>query len=163
MLRIMNGEFDACLFQCTSEDAEFNVAYIYQKLVECIHYHQSFKSFGKPLPPDRDIALRIAKDCLKSLFDNGFIKYIKEDSTKEEDEDTQEEASSNPIETITWDKPIYTAEEVKKLLDLSDSTFQRRLNNGYIAYSQVQGSDKKYITREDLFAFLQKHYYPSTK
>lgn len=63
------------------------------------------------------------------------------------------------------DKPVYTADEVKSLLGVSDSTFRRWLNGGWISYTQVEGSDKRFIQKEHLLAFLNnpKIFYPSSK
>ncbi len=65
----------------------------------------------------------------------------------------------------SWDKPVYTADEIKVLLGVSDSTFRRWLNGGWIPYTQMEGSDKKFIQKEHLLAFLNnpKIFYPSTK
>ena len=67
--------------------------------------------------------------------------------------------------TIDWNKPVYTTEEIKNLLDISDTTLRRWINDGWISYSQIDGSDKKYIQKEHLLAFLNnpKIFYPSSK
>lgn len=69
------------------------------------------------------------------------------------------------VEAIDWSKPIYTTDDLKKLLNVSDNTLRRWLNGGWIAYTQMEGSDKKLIAKEDLLAFLKnpKIFYPSTK
>lgn len=69
------------------------------------------------------------------------------------------------VDAIDWSKPVYTANEVKILFGLSDSSFRRWLNSGWIAYTQMDGSDKKFFQREHLLAFLNnpKIHYPSTK
>lgn len=69
------------------------------------------------------------------------------------------------IPVIDWNKPVYTADEVKALLGVSDSTFRRWLTGGWISYTQMDGSDKKFIQKEHLLAFLNnvKIFYPSTK
>ena len=66
---------------------------------------------------------------------------------------------------IDWDKPVFTANEIKTLLGVSDSTFNRWINGGWISYTQMEGSDKKFIKKEDLYAFLnnKKIFYPSSK
>lgn len=68
-------------------------------------------------------------------------------------------------EDIDWGKPVYTADEVKTLLHISDNTFRKWVNGGWIAYSQMDGSDKKFIRREHLLEFLNnpKIFYPSSK
>lgn len=69
------------------------------------------------------------------------------------------------IESIDWNKPIYTSDEVKALLNISDNTFRKWVNGGWISYTQMNGSDKKFIQREHLLAFLNnpKIFYPSSK
>lgn len=69
------------------------------------------------------------------------------------------------VEDIDWGKPVYTADEVKTLLHISDNTFRKWVNGGWIAYSQMDGSDKKFIQREHLLEFLNnpKIFYPSSK
>lgn len=59
------------------------------------------------------------------------------------------------IPIVDWSKPLYTAKEVKELLQVSDNTFKRWLDDGWISYSQIDGSDKKYIQQKDLKAFLE--------
>ena len=67
--------------------------------------------------------------------------------------------------TIEWNKPVYTSDEVKSLLNISDNTFRRWVNGGWISYCQMEGSDKKFIQREHLLKFLNnpKIFYPSSK
>lgn len=69
------------------------------------------------------------------------------------------------LPTIDWNKPVYTADEVKALLGVSDSTFRRWLYGGWISYTQMDGSDKKFIQKEHLMAFFNnpKIFYPSSK
>lgn len=69
------------------------------------------------------------------------------------------------VDAIDWSKPVYTADEVKTLLGLSDATFRRWVNGGWISYTQMDGSDKKFIQKEHLLAFLnnEKIFYPSSK
>lgn len=69
------------------------------------------------------------------------------------------------VKKIDWDKPVYTADEVKTLLGIKDSCFRKWVNAGWISYTQIDGSDKKFIQREHLIAFLnnKKIFYPSTK
>ena len=94
--------------------------------------------------------LRLAKD----FFENPPVV-----------ENPNVEGVSVPIDEVVWDKPVYTSDEVKKLLGLSDSTFRRWVNGGWIAYTQMEGSDKKFITKDSLLAFLNnpKIFYPSSK
>lgn len=68
-------------------------------------------------------------------------------------------------ESKKWNKPVYTSDEVKSLLNISDNTFRRWVNGGWISYSQMDGSDKKFIQREHLLNFLNnpKIFYPSSK
>ena len=69
------------------------------------------------------------------------------------------------VDAIDWSKPVYTADEVKTLLRISDSVFRRWVNGGWITYTQMDGSDKKFIQKEHLLAFLNnpKIFYPSSK
>lgn len=69
------------------------------------------------------------------------------------------------VPAIDWSKPVYTVDEVKALLGVSDSTFRRWLTGGWISYTQMDGSDKKFIQKEHLLAFLnnKKIFYPSSK
>ena len=66
---------------------------------------------------------------------------------------------------IDWSKPFFTADEVKILLDMSDSTFRRYLDKGWLTYSKPEGSDKMYFKKEDILAFLNhpENLYPSSK
>jgi hypothetical protein len=66
---------------------------------------------------------------------------------------------------IDWEKPIYTAEEVKILLDISDNTFRRWIAEGLISYTLVPGSNKKYIQRQHILDFMndEKYFYPDTR
>lgn len=68
-------------------------------------------------------------------------------------------------ESKKWNKPVYTSDEVKSLLNISDNTFRRWVNGGWISYSQMDGSDKKFVQREHLLNFLNnpKIFYPSSK
>ena len=80
-------------------------------------------------------------------------------------ENPNSEGISVHTDSMVWDKPVYTADEVKALLNLSDSTFRRWMNGGWIPYTQMEGSDKKFIQKEHLLAFLNnpKIFYPSSK
>lgn len=80
-------------------------------------------------------------------------------------ENPNKEGLSVDVSTIDWSKPVFTAAEVKTLLGVSDSTLSRWLTGGWISYSQVHGSDKRFIQAEHLKAFLnnEKIFYPSTK
>ena len=75
------------------------------------------------------------------------------------------EGVSIDTDAIDWSKPVYTVDEVKTLLGLSDSTFRRWMNGGWIPYTQMEGSDKRFIQKEHLLAFLNnpKIFYPSSK
>ncbi len=66
-------------------------------------------------------------------------------------------------EKIDWEKPIYTADEVKVLLDIGETTFRKWINNGWISYSEVPGSSKKYFQKEHIIDFLNdgRFFYPS--
>lgn len=68
------------------------------------------------------------------------------------------------VGNINWDKPVYTTDEVKTLLKVSDNTLRKWLD-GWISYTQIPGSDKKFILKESLLAFLKnpKIFYPSSK
>lgn len=69
------------------------------------------------------------------------------------------------VESIDWNKPVLTAEEVRKLLNIGENTFRKWVNGGWISYTQMDGSDKKYIETENLKAFLRnpKIFYPCNK
>ncbi len=69
------------------------------------------------------------------------------------------------VEAITLDKPVYTTEEVRTLLGVGESTFRKWINGGWISYTQMNGSDKKFIQKEHLLEFLNnpKIFYPSSK
>ena len=102
-----------------------------------------------------------ANKALKAISPSEQVDTIQEYNPKE----PKTEGITADVEKTDWNKPVYTSDEVKELLGLSDSTFNRWLNKGWIAYSQVAGSDKKFIQREDLLAFLNNPqiHYPSTK
>ena len=80
-------------------------------------------------------------------------------------ENPNKEGQSIDISKIDWSKPVFTATEVKTLLGISDSTLSRWLTGGWLSYTQVHGSDKRFIQAEHLRAFLNndKIFYPSTK
>ncbi|MBR5907630.1 MAG: helix-turn-helix domain-containing protein [Bacteroidales bacterium] len=67
-------------------------------------------------------------------------------------------------ESNLW-KPVYTANDVKKLLDIGDNTFRRWIRNGLISYSQVPGSSKIYIQHQHLLDFLndKTNFYPKVE
>ena len=158
----MEREFEACLFQCMAEDSNFRVEVIESRLSDIIgDLEECFASSPLPFGLDREAALAAARDCLKSLHVRGFIKPHEEAPSTT----PMVDGITIDMSKIDWSKPVYTADEVKKLLDMSDSTFRRRLNEGWISYTQLPGSDKKYIQREHLQAFLNnlKIFYPSTK
>ena len=69
------------------------------------------------------------------------------------------------IEAIDWNKPIYTADEVKRLLNVSDNVLRRWVKDGWISYTQMNGSDKKFFEKESLLEFLRnpKIFYPRSK
>lgn len=94
--------------------------------------------------------LKIAKD----FFDNPPVV-----------ENPNKERLAFDVNKIDWDKPVYTATELKTLLGLSDSTLSRWLTGGWIPYTQVDGSDKRFIQKEHLLAFLNnpKIFYPNSK
>lgn len=68
------------------------------------------------------------------------------------------------VDNIDWNKPVYTIDELKTLLKVSDNTLRKWLD-GWISYTQMDGSDKKFILKESLIAFLKnpKIFYPSSK
>lgn len=80
-------------------------------------------------------------------------------------ENPNSEGISVDVEAIDWDKPVYTAEEVRKLLKVGESTFRKWLYGGWISYSKMNGSDKTFIQKEHLLEFLNnpKIFYPSSK
>ena len=161
LLRRMEGEFESCLFQCITEDSGFKIDIILNKLCHSIKDLEDFKSKA-PLPfsDDRQVALMAAKDCLVSLYQNGVVKPNPSNSKIEKEEKITIDTSD-----IVLDKPVYTATEIKTLLGISDSTFNRWINGGWISYTQMEGSDKKFIKKEDLYAFLnnKKIFHPSSK
>lgn len=160
VLRMMEREFEACLFQCMAEDSSFKVDVIVSKLFDCCGDLVEFRN-RVPLPfgVDREVALAVARECVISLEKQGVIKPIPE-PTK-----TTVDGVTLDVSKIDWEKPVYTADEVKKLLGVSDTTFRRWMNAGWITYSQMDGSDKRFIQREHLMEFLNnpKVLYPSTK
>ena len=166
LLKKLEEEFEACVFQCMSENPEFReqLQIIANRLGKTVDFHTKLaeKYIRKsPHSEAERLAANMGKIGLRHLKDiygieAGVTKPIK---------DAMKQDNTAVEDKIDWDKPVYTADEIKALLDISDSTFTRWLNKGWIAYSQVAGSDKKLIQREDLFAFLNnpKIYYPSTK
>lgn len=80
-------------------------------------------------------------------------------------ENPNAEGISVNVEAIDWDKPVYTADEVRKILKVGESTFNKWLKDAWISYSQMEGSNKRYIQREHLLEFLNnpKIFFPSTK
>lgn len=158
VLEQMKRSFEACVFQCVAENSGFKVDVIESRLQEIIDDHEEcFYMARNPIGVDRQVALIMAKESLKFLEMKGFIKSSVDEPMGG--------GITADISKIDWDKPVYTADEVKKLLGVSDSTFRRLINGGWIAYSQVDGSDKKYIQREHILAFLNnpKIHYPSSK
>lgn len=158
VLEQMKRSFEACVYQCVAENSGFKVDVIESRLQEIIDDHEEcFYMARNPIGVDRQVALIMAKESLKFLEMNGFIKSSVDEPMGG--------GITADISKIDWDKPVYTADEVKKLLGVSDTTFRRLINGGWIAYSQVDGSDKKYIQREHIMAFLNnpKIHYPSTK
>ena len=162
VLESMEREFEACLFQCMTEDANFKTEVIGSRLNDIIHdLEECLQLSPLPFGLDREAALAAAKDCLKYLYVRGFVK------PHEEALSTRTTTGGINIDKskIDWSKPVYTAEEVKTLLGVSDTTFRRWLNGGWIPYTQMDGSDKKFIQKEHLLAFLnnEKIFYPSAK
>ena len=80
-------------------------------------------------------------------------------------ENPNSEGINIDVNSIDWNKPIYTSEEVGMLLGVSESTFRKWINGGWISYTQMNGSDKKFIQKEHLLAFLNnpRIFYPSSK
>lgn len=158
VLRVMEREFEASLFQCMAEDKGFNVEAIVSRLFTCLDYLGHCNLRESP-ELDVKVAFAVARECIESLYRQGIIKPDSETPKAPID------GLPADVANIDWDKPVYTADEVKKLFGVSDSTFRRWINGGWIAYSQVDGSDKKYIQREHIMAFLNnpKIHYPSTK
>lgn len=80
-------------------------------------------------------------------------------------ENPNSEGIAVEVDAIDWSKPVYTAEEVRTLLNVSENTFRKWLNGGWISYTQMEGSDKKFIAKDSLMAFLRnpKIFYPSSK
>lgn len=160
VLRMMEREFEASLFQCMAEDSGFKVDFILSKLKDCCVYLDAYlKRVQHPSGIDGEIALAVARECFESLEKQGVINPIT-GATK-----TTEDAITVDVSKIDWNKPVYTADEVKKLLGVSDTTFRRWMNAGWITYSQMDGSDKRFIQREHLMEFLNnpKVLYPSSK
>lgn len=80
-------------------------------------------------------------------------------------ENPNSESLKPDIESIDWSKPVYTSDEVKAMLNISDNTFRKWINGGWISYSQMDGSKYKYIQREHLLEFLNnpKIFYERSK
>ena len=160
VLRMMEREFEACLFQCMAEDSSFKVDVIVSKLFDCCGDLVEFRN-RVPLPfgVDREVALAVARESALSLEKQGLINPVT-GAIK-----TTVDGIPVDVSKIDWSKPVYTADEVKKLLGVSDTTFRRWMNAGWITYSQMDGSDKRFIQREHLMEFLNnpKVLYPSTK
>lgn len=69
------------------------------------------------------------------------------------------------IEKIDWKKPVYTFDEVKILLKVSDNVLRKWIKEGWISFTQIPGSDKRFFEQENLKKFLHhpKLFYPSYK
>lgn len=69
------------------------------------------------------------------------------------------------VDTIDWNKPVYTIEEVRKLLDVSENVLRKWIQGGWISYTQMNGSDKRFIEKDNLLEFLHnpKIFYPKSK
>lgn len=69
------------------------------------------------------------------------------------------------IDKIDWSKPVFTAEEVRTMLNVSPNTFRKWIDDGWMAHTRMDGSNKVLISREDLEDFLKnnKIYYPRSK
>lgn len=55
---------------------------------------------------------------------------------------------------INWEKPVYTFDEVLNMLNITRNTLLKYINDGYLAFSQVPNSDKRFFSKEDLTSFL---------
>ena len=76
----------------------------------------------------------------------------------------EENLSSEVLRSILCNsyKPVYTFDEVKEMFNISSSTLNRWLKDGWIAYTQMDGGKKKFIKHEDLMDFLNdpRIFYP---
>lgn len=60
------------------------------------------------------------------------------------------------VNSINWNgRDIFTAEEAKALLGVSDSTYKRWVNDGWLSETQMEGSNKRWVLKEELLAFMK--------
>lgn len=66
---------------------------------------------------------------------------------------------------IDWSKPLFTPEEVRALLKVSENTLRKWMDEGWMSYTRMPGSPKTYISRDDLQDFLKNPliYFPRSK
>ena len=67
---------------------------------------------------------------------------------------------SNPdmidVNTINWNgRDIFTAEEAKAILNVSDSTYKRWVNDGWLSETQMDGSNKRWVLKDEILAFMK--------
>ena len=69
------------------------------------------------------------------------------------------------VDKIDWSKPVFTADEVRTMLNVSPNTLRKWIDDGWMAHTRMDGSNKVLISREDLKDFLNnnKIYYPRSK
>lgn len=64
--------------------------------------------------------------------------------------------SSIDANAINWNgRDIFTAEEAKALLGVSDSTYKRWVNDGWLSETQMEGSNKRWVLKDELLAFMK--------
>ncbi len=67
------------------------------------------------------------------------------------------------VSAIDWSKPVYTPQEVKTLLNISDNTLRKWAEDKrWITFTKVDGS-KVFYTRESIIEFLNRFGYPAKK
>ena len=59
------------------------------------------------------------------------------------------------VNSINWNgREIFFPEEVQSILKIGATTYKRWVDDGWLSETQMEGSNKRYVQKEDIIAFL---------
>lgn len=60
------------------------------------------------------------------------------------------------VNSINWyGRQIFTAEEAMAILNVSNSTYRRWVNDGWLSETQMDGSNKRWVLKETILNFMK--------
>ena len=60
------------------------------------------------------------------------------------------------VNSINWNnREIFTADEAMAILNIGETTYKRWVNDGWLSESQMTGSNKRWVLKENIINFIK--------